>query len=346
MKRKGYLFEHIANFKSLYQAYLKARKGKRNRKDTILFEIELESNLFQLLHELETKNYKVSEYNTFKIYQPKEREIMSLPFRDRVVQQALVTNVIEPIFERHFIKQNTACQKGKGTHFGLDIAGRYLQKQYMTNKNGYVLKCDIAKYFYRISHSIIKDQYRRLIKDKNVLWLMDEIVDSTEGTGIPIGNLTSQYFALLYLSSFDHFVKEKLKIKYYVRYMDDFLLIHSDKEYLKYCRKEIEQYLKVNLKLKLNNKTQIFPIRNGVDFLGFHTYITSSGKIIRKIRQDSKRRMKNKLKFFVRAYKNGWRTLEEIKPVIAAWNGHAEYGSTYLLRRSLYNKYTFRKGDP
>jgi hypothetical protein len=346
MKRQGNLFQEITNFNNLYRAYLKARKGKRNRASTVLFDLELESNLFELRNELINKTYKVSKYNTFKIYQPKERDIMSLPFRDRIVQQAIVTHVIEPIFGRHFIKQNVACQKGKGTHFGLKISGQYLQKQFYETGGGYILKCDISKYFYRIQHSVLKEQYRKLIKDKDVIWLLDLIVDSTDGDeGIPIGNLTSQYFALLYLSEFDHFVKESLRIKYYIRYMDDFLLIHPDKEYLKCCLRVIKKYLDEKLKLELNSKTNIFPLRNGVDFLWFHTYITKTGKIIRKLRQDSKRRMKHKMKFFVKAYKNGWRSMKEIKPVIASWTGHAKHGNTYQLRKKIFSKYKFEKGD-
>ena len=355
MKRTGNLFSKLYDYKNLYLSYLKSRKAKRNRGGFIRFELNLESNLLDLQQDLINQTYKVSSYNLFKVYVPKERIIMSLPCRDKIVQHALVENVMEPCFERHFISQNIACRKGKGTHYGIELLGKYMQKQYLESRDeqlgmwdngGYVLKCDISKFFHSIHHDVLKNQYRRLIKDKKVLWLLDEVVDSTEGnSGIPIGNFTSQYFALLYLSSFDHFVKEKLKIKRYLRYMDDFVLIHPDKEYLKYCLKEIKNYLHDHLRLKLNNKTQIFPIRNGVDFLGFHTYITPSGKIIRKLRQDSKRRMKRKMKFFEKAYQKGLREKEDIETVIHSWVGHAKHGNTYQLRKRLLGRYSFKRGE-
>lgn len=341
LKRKGNIYGKILTYKNLYLAYKKARKGKRNRGATIKFELELESNLFQLKKDLENKVYQVSPYNVFKIQEPKERTIMSLPFRDRIPQWLIVDHVLEPIVTRHFVYQNVACQKNKGTHLGLRLAGEYVQKQFNETKEGYILKCDISKYFYNIRHDILKEQLKRLIKDEEVLWLLDLFIDSTEGSkGIPIGNLTSQYFALLYLSELDHFIKEHLRIKYYVRYMDDFILVHHDKYYLKYCLEQIKKQVAF-LGLELNSKTQIFPIKNGVDFLGFHTYVTSSGKIIRKLRKDSKKRIKRKLGFFDKAVKNGERSIVQIKPVIASWVGHAKHGNTYYLRKKIFDKYTF-----
>ena len=160
--------------------------------------------------------------------------------------------------------------------------------------DGWILKCDISKYFYSIRHDVLKTLIRKKISDPDVLWLVDLIIDSTEGNvGIPIGNQTSQLFALLYLDGLDHFVKEKLGIKFYGRYMDDFFLIHKDKEYLQHCLKEIEAFVE-DRGLSLNAKTNIYPLKNGVDFLGFHTYLTESGAVIRKVRRRSKNNMKRK----------------------------------------------------
>ena len=171
---------------------------------------------------------------------------------------------------------------------------------------------------------------RKYIKDPDILWLVDLIVDSTENPGIPIGNQTSQWFAVMYLSGMDHFIKEKLGIRYYGRYMDDFYLIHEDKAYLQYCRGEIEQYV-ARLGLRLNKKTNIFPLRNGIDFLGFHTYLTESGKIIRKVRRSSKCNAQRKLKKQRGLLDREKISLSDIEQSYGSWRSHAEKGNCYHL---------------
>lgn len=173
---------------------------------------------------------------------------------------------------------------------------------------------------------------RSYVHDPDVLWLTDMIIDSTENPGIPIGNQTSQWFAVMYLSGLDHFIKEKLGIRYYGRYMDDFYLIHEDKAYLRYCRAEIERYVG-ELGLKLNNKTNIFPLRNGIDFLGFHTYLTDSGKVIRKVRRSSKCNEQRKMKKQRALLDGGKITLAEIEQSYGSWRSHAIKGNCYHLVR-------------
>ena len=192
------------------------------------------------------------------------------------------------------------------------------------------MKCDISKYFYSIQHEPLKQMTRKYIKDPDILWLVDLIVDSTENPGIPIGNQTSQWFAVMYLSGMDHFIKEKLGIRYYGRYMDDFYLIHDDKAYLQYCRGEIERYV-ARLGLRLNNKTNIFPLRNGIDFLGFHTYLTESGKIIRKVRRSSKSNAQRKLKKQRGLLDREKISLSDIEQSYGSWRSHAEKGNCYHL---------------
>lgn len=228
---------------------------------------------------------------------------------------------------------NYASQEGKGTHFGLDRLKYFMQKYYRQNgPAGWVLKCDITKYFYRINHDVLKSQLRRLIHDPDVLWLLDMIIDSTEGPGIPIGNHTSQWFAVLYLSGMDHMIKERLGIKFYGRYMDDFYLIHQDKDYLIYCLEEIKKYL-VPLGLELNHKTAIFPLSQGIDFLGFRTYMTDSGKVVRKIRRDSKNRIRRKLKKFRHLLDEGRITFDTVVQSYSSWTGHAGHGNSHHLIR-------------
>ena len=201
--------------------------------------------------------------------------------------------------------------------------------------DGWILKGDISKYFYSIRHDVLKTLIREKITDPDVLWLIDLIIDSTEGNvGIPIGNQTSQLFALLYLDGLDHFVKEKLGIKYYGRYMDDFFLIHHDKAYLQECRKQIEAFVQAR-GLSLNAKTNIFPLKHGVDFLGFHTYLTESGAVIRKVRRRSKNNMKRKLKKLAALHAAGRIDAKTVEQSYQSWRGHAEKGNSYhLIRRT------------
>ena len=195
------------------------------------------------------------------------------------------------------------------------------------------MKCDISKYFYRINHDVLKSQLRRVVHDPDVLWLLDLIIDSTEGPGIPIGNHTSQWFAILYLSGMDHMIKERLGIKFYGRYMDDFYLIHPDKEYLLYCLEEIRKFL-VPLGLELNHKTAVFPLSQGIDFLGFRTYMTDSGKVVRKLRRESKNRIRRKLKKFRHLLDEGRITFETVVQSYSSWIGHAAHGNSYHLIRN------------
>ncbi len=310
-----------------------ARKGKRWKYAVVRYEVNALENLTFLHYMLTSKKYRLSPYNCFMVHEPKERLIMYNSFRDKIVQHSLCDNVLEPRLQKTFILDNYASQKGKGTHFGLDRLKSFMRKYYRQfGADGWVLKCDVRKYFYTIDHSVLKSQLRRLIHDPDVLWLIDMIIDSTEGKGIPIGNHTSQWFAVLYLSGMDHFIKERLGIKYYGRYMDDFYLIHNDKAYLQYCLLEIRKYVE-NIGLELNGKTAIFPLSQGIDFLGFRTFMTDTGKVVQKIRRDSKNRIRRKLKKFRNLLNEGRIDFETILASYASWKGHAEHGDSHHLIR-------------
>ena len=347
---KGYIqrgffmtdYEKIYNFENLYRAYRKARQGKRWKGAAAKFEVNLLEALNLLSYQLKTKKYTLSPYNTFEVFEPKRRVVMSNSYKDKVVQHSLCDNVLEPILTRSFITDNYASQVGKGTHYGLDRLREFLRRFYRKNGiDGWILKADISKYFYSIRHDVLKSLIRKKIRDPDVLWLVDMIIDSTEGNiGIPIGNQSSQLFALLYLNNLDHFIKEKLGIKYYGRYMDDFFLIHEDKAYLQYCRAEIEKHVAA-IDLSLNNKTNIYPLRNGIDFLGFHTYLTETGAVIRKVRRRSKNNMKRKLKKMRGLVERGKITTATVEQSYKSWRGHAEKGNCYhLIRRTdhYYNR--------
>ncbi len=176
--------------------------------------------------------------------------------------------------------------------------------------------------------------------------LLYEIIDSfevTAGKGLPLGNQTSQWFAIFYLDGFDRLIKEKLQIKFYSRYMDDCVLIHQDKEYLRYCLQQMAEYATAELKLDFNEKTEIFPIQNGVDYLGWHIYLTNSGKIIRKVKQQTKYRYKRKLKRFEKAYMNHSIDLPEIKQVLSSYRAHLAYGHTYNLQKKIMRDFTLKR---
>lgn len=339
-KQRGFFimtdFEKIHSFESLYNAYRKARQGKRWKGAAAKFEVNLLEALNLLSAQIRTKRYTMSPYNTFEVYEPKCRVVMSNSYKDKVVQHSLCDNVLEPILTRSFIRDNYASQVGKGTHYGLDRLQEFMRRFYRKNGiDGWILKGDISKYFYSIRHDVLKTLIREKITDPDVLWLIDLIIDSTEGNvGIPIGNQTSQLFALLYLDGLDHFVKEKLGIKYYGRYMDDFFLIHHDKAYLQECRKQIEAFVQAR-GLSLNAKTNIFPLKHGVDFLGFHTYLTESGAVIRKVRRRSKNNMKRKLKKLAALHEAGRIDAKTVEQSYQSWRGHAEKGNSYhLIRRT------------
>ena len=204
--------------------------------------------------------------------------------------------------------------------------------------SGYILKCDITKFFYSISHDQLKDiVHYHFGYDPDIFWLCDLFIDSTEGKGLPLGNQINQGFALLYLDGMDKLIKHELGIEYYGRYMDDFYLIHPSKEYLKYCLEVITEYLET-LDLTLNGKTQIFPFKNGVNYLGFHTYITPGGKPIRKLKNQNKRNAQKKFIRMARLVAAGELPIERFKASYGAWKNHISHGNCYGLGKSMDKK--------
>ncbi len=340
-------YEEVYDFQNLLIAHRRAKRGKATKTELLRFEEDLMCNLMALKNELETKTYKVGNYRRFKVFEPKERDIMSLQYRDRIVQHIICDNIIEPLLEPKLIYDNGACRKGKGTHFTLNRLNTYMRKGYHKwGSEFYALKCDVKQYFYSIDHEILRKYLYRHIADKDIQWLLDVIIDSTDSdVGLPIGNMTSQWFAVFYLDALDKFIKQELKIQMYVRYMDDFVLLHNDKKHLQECLRRIRAFLKDEMKLELNEKTQILPIRNGVDYIGFHSYLTKTGKIIRKLRKRSKAAMKRKIHRFNTAYAAGIMDYESIRQSVASWIGHAKHGNTYYLRQNIMGRLKLRKDD-
>jgi retron-type reverse transcriptase len=343
------LYPEIYSFENLHAAYLRARRGKRDRIEVQRFELDLEGNLIQLQNELIWGEYKTGNYRRFVVTEPKERIVAALPFRDRVVQHAIV-GAIEPLWERRFISDSYACRPGKGTHKGADRAQAMLRKVKREHGNGhvFVLKADIAKYFHSIDHGVMKALLRRRIRCQRTLCLIDGIIDSsaTPGdphpVGLPIGNLTSQLFANVYLHDLDEFVKHGLREKLYMRYMDDFCVVHHDKDHLHRVRVLIEQFLWQRLRLKTNAKTQVFPVgvRHGraMDFLGYRIWTTH-----RRIRKSSISRIKRTLRRLQKQYAAGKVLLEKVRQSVVSWVAHASHAETYGLRKRLLSSIPFAK---
>lgn len=264
MKRINNLYGKICDLDNLYLAYSKARKGKGKTFGVLSFERNLSDNINSLYHELLNETYKTSAYETFTIYEPKERLIFRLPFRDRVVHHAMM-NVLEDIWVSVFITNTYSCVKGRGIHGVLKHIKRDLKN---VSETMYCLKLDITKFYPSVDHDIMKSIIRKKIKDVKLLNLLDGIIDSAPG--LPIGNYLSQFLANLYLSYFDHWMKEKMCVKYYYRYADDIVLLGSDKIHLHALFVEIRDYLAVNLKLQAKGNHQVFPVSaRGIDFVGY-----------------------------------------------------------------------------
>jgi retron-type reverse transcriptase len=337
------LYPLIYDFENLYRAYLKARRNKRYQQEVLAFTANLEENLLQIQNELIWKTYRTGPYRFFYVHDPKTRLVAALPFKDRVVQHALC-NIIEPIFESRFIYDSYACRVGKGTHAGADRVTQFLRIAQRKWERVYCLKGDIVQYFPSINHAILKAIIRKRIACPDTLWLIDEIIDSGgDGSdcprGLPIGNLTSQLWANVYLDQLDHFVKEVLREKYYVRYMDDFVILSGDKKHLWDIKHQIEDFLADKLDLRLNGKTGIWPISQGIDFLGYRIWPTH-----RLVRKSSIKRMKRKLKVFQRKYREGRIDLDKINATIQSWIGHVSYANSYNLRRKLFRAFILTKG--
>lgn len=339
------LFEQFTTFEALHAAWLRVIKGRRHQLDVIRFENDLETNLIEIQNSLLWKTYQTGPYRNFKVFEPKERDIAALPLKDRIVQHALI-EALDPIWAARFIHDTYACRPGKGTHAGADRAQAFLRASQREHGTVYVLKADISKYFPSICHDVLKRLIRRRVACPDTLWLIDNIIDSTAEAGdpmprgIPIGNLTSQLFANIYLHELDEFVKFDLREKQYLRYMDDFAVIGGDKAHLHRVRRDIEDFLHARLGLRCNHKTQIFPVSptNGraLDFLGYRIWPTH-----RKIRKDSAGRMRRKMKRMARLYHEGKMSWDQVHQVIMSWIGHAGHANTFKLRTRVIGDVAF-----
>jgi len=351
MKRYGNLWPQIIAFPNLLQAARQAQKGKRFRANVLAFNHALEPELLQLQADLTHKTYVPGPYRTFEIVEPKRRMISAAPYRDRVVHHALC-NIIVPLMESAFIHDSYANRVGKGSHQALRRYTRF------SRSSQYVFQGDIQKYFPSIDHLILKRLIRRKIKCPDTLWLIDTIIDASNEQypsiehfagddiltplgrrrGLPIGNLTSQFFANVYLNGFDHMVKETLKIRKYVRYVDDFALFSDDRDALVQVRKAVEAYL-ATLRLKIHPiKSQIFETKQGGNFLGFRVFPDHL-----RVRSGSLRRARRRFKLLQSRYGSYQIGLPEVVQSLQSWEAHVKHGDTWKLRRQIFNSLVFSR---
>lgn len=324
MKRINNLHDKICDLDNIEEADNKARKCKRKQYGVIKHDKNRAEDNFSLFLDLSLENYKTSKYSTFKVYEPKERLIFRLPYYpDRITHHAIM-NIMEPIWMKIFTKDTYSCIKGRGIH----TLARQLKYDLQHDKKGtkYCAKMDIKKFYPSIDHEILKIIIRKKIKDKKLLKLLDEIIDSADG--VPIGNYLSQYFANLYLAYFDHWIKEVLKVKHYYRYADDIVLLSDDKDQLRRWVISIRIYLKEKLKLELKSNYQIFPVEvRGIDFVGYvfrHDYV--------KIRKGVKLRLMK----LVRLYKDGKISQEKFEQSVTSYFGWLKYCNSKNLLRKIY----------
>lgn len=316
------MFDQIVDMNNLIQAYYLARKSKKYSQYVQKFEKNREYNLVALQQDLIQGRYKHGEYNSFEILDPKPRIIQVSPFRDRIVHQALYL-VLNPIFEVDFIDDSYACRKGKGSQRAIKRFEYFWQKlshKVNTHKEVYVLKADIVKYFDSIDHNILKIILYSKIRCKKTRQLLDQVIDSfhpLQAKGVPIGNLTSQLFSNIYLNELDQYAKYTLKANYYIRYMDDFVVMDYDIKRLKYIQIAITKFLAKDLYLDLHqNKTHIYKLKQGITFLGYTLYLYS-----RKIKAKTYYTMRQKYRLYIKQKYYRQIEQEKIAKAISSWWG-------------------------
>jgi len=340
MKTWKNLYTRICSFENLLRAARLAERGKRYRPEVHAFNCRLEENLLQIQGELSNQTWRPGGYRDFYVQEAKRRLISAAPYRDRVVHHA-VCNVVQPLFERSFIYDSYACRKGKGTHAAAD---RYTE---FARNARYVLKCDISRYFASIRHDVLFDQLARRIGDRETLWLLAQIIRSRNdegllwpsGRGIPIGNQTSQFFANVYLNDFDHWIKEAAMCRFYIRYVDDFVILGREKRRLQELIPQIESKLgEIALELHPKKRT-VFPVSEGCDFMGYRIWPER-----RRVRSANGYRFHRNLKRMAKEYRSGGINIEDVKASLLSWIGHAKHADTWGLRKAMFGSVSFSKG--
>lgn len=325
-------FEKVIAYDSLYQSARKCRLNVQWKDSVAKYMENVLEETLTLQEQLQAGTYHTEPPIHFKVYEPKEREIQSLRFRNKVFQRSLCDNSLVPGLMATFIYDNGASLPQRGVDFSMSRLKAHPQKYYREyGLDGYIEQFDIRHYFDSINHEAAMKQVRKRFKDERIIKYTEEAIAIFGDVGLGLGSQVSQILALATLNELDHFIKEELHIKYYGRYMDDFYLIHQDKEYLRYCRQRIEEKL-TEIGLELNQKkTQLFPIRNGIKFLGFHFKMTETGKVYMKINRKSVTRQRRKLRRMKGLLEEGRISFEDVHMQYISWRAHALRGNSRKL---------------
>ena len=342
MKRYSGIYEQIYDYENLYEAYLSARRNKTQRSEVLAFTRNLEENLIELQNELIWHTYHVGRYRELYVTDPKKRLIMALPFRDRVIQWAIYRQ-INYLLDKRYIPTSYACRIGGGTQRAVHQFQQYIRH---TPGEVYVLKLDVSKYFYRIDHGVLLGILHRIFKDHELLELLRRIIDDEQGgglfgidietgereagVGMPIGNLTSQMFANLYLNEADQFAKHELRARKYIRYMDDMVIVSNDKAYLRDCWQAMDDFLAGHLKLRLNRKSTILKASNGIDLCGHRVWRDHI-----KLRKKAALKAKYRLRWLKGAYASGEVDLQTVTASLTSYFGLLSHCDSYELRKSI-----------
>lgn len=336
-KKINNCFYQNLTFEKLTKAHNRAHQKKRFKNEIIGYELSLETNIMHLLHSIQNGTYIPGKYRVFIIKEPKERLIKALPYADRIVHQWYVEEFIKPFIVPKFISTTYACIQGRGTHKAVEMMQHYLRLAQREMGRYWILKCDIKKFFYTIDKHILYNILQKHIRDKALLQFTKTIIfDNKEDIGIPIGNYTSQYFANIYLNELDQFIKRKLHVRYYIRYMDDFVLLLPTKKECIHMKQIIQNFVKTNLHLELNEKTRYYPDKMGVNFCGYRIFSTH-----KLLRNSSKTKIKNNIRKWNKLYAKNKLNFHHMSQQWNSWLGHAKHCNSYHLIQHMINKGNF-----
>ena len=335
--------EKIIGFDALYNSMLKCQRGVMWKSSVAHFVLNGVAEIIRLEEELKSGTYRPRATKPFYVYLPKKREVLGMAFRDRVFQRSLTDNVVYPELSKRFVRDNAACQTGKGTDFARNRLHCFLQRFYRKHKlNGYVLQCDIAGYYPNMRHSALENEFKAHLSPEVYDLVLKTFNCKFEGDrGYFPGSQIMQIAGAALLNDMDHYIKERLRIKYYIRYMDDFILIHYDPEYLKMCQARIVELLaKIGFELH-PKKTKIYSISQPIKFLGFYHRLTHTGKVISLVDPKNVKRERKKLYRMVQKAKRGEGGLsrKKIDECYQSWKAHASYGNSYKLLQRMDNYY-------
>lgn len=334
------IFYDKLTFDNFVSAHNRAKRQKMYKNEVLRFDLNLESNIVNLVNSIKNNTFHVGKYHSFKVYEPKERIIHALPYRDRIVHQWYVEEFVKPYIMPKFISSTFACLPDRGTHKSALCLQKMMRKYQVNHKDYYILKCDIRKYFYSIDTNILFNILKKYISDKALLKFTYQLIFENRpfstSVGIPIGNYTSQYFANIYLNELDQFIKRTLRIHYYVRYMDDFVLLCENKKSAIKLKETIQDFLAQNLHLELNQKSRYYPCKMGVNFCGYRIFPTHL-----LLRNSSKKKIHRNIKKWNKKYKEHTLNIFHTMQQFNSWRGHASHCNSYNLEKRMIEKCDF-----